>query len=75
MVLQIRILIFFVFALLESCSVEDRSARYVAQENIIPVDHPNPPPGLMPWAGRYFKRWDAVRCTFVSNVRDEYPDD
>lgn len=26
-------------------------------------------------AGRHFKRWDADRNRFVSNVRDEYPDD
>lgn len=26
-------------------------------------------------AGRYFKRWDEGQGKFVSNLRDEYPDD
>lgn len=30
---------------------------------------------LMALAGRYFKRWDAAEGKFVSNIRDEYPDD
>ena len=29
----------------------------------------------MKLAGRHFKRWDGDAHIFVSNVRDEYPDD
>ncbi|KAI9717423.1 MAG: hypothetical protein M1812_004775 [Candelaria pacifica] len=54
--------------------VEDRSIRYVAEENIEVVT-PEVPRGLMDVAGRYFKRWDRSSSTFVSNIRDEYPDD
>lgn len=25
--------------------------------------------------GKFFKRWDGERNIFVSNVRDEYPED
>lgn len=55
-------------------SAEDRSQRYVAEENIEAV-YSDPPAQLMQVAGRYFKRWDADKRVFVSNVRDEYPDD
>lgn len=27
------------------------------------------------YAGKYFKRFDAATCTFVSNNREQYPDD
>ncbi|KAF2459319.1 F-box domain-containing protein [Lineolata rhizophorae] len=54
--------------------VEDKSNRYVAEENIDLVRTP-PPQALLQVAGRHFKRWDKARGVFVSNVRDEYPDD
>ncbi|RMZ00614.1 hypothetical protein D0860_07927 [Hortaea werneckii] len=53
---------------------DDKSLRYVAEENILP-DHSRPGPALMGIAGRYFKRWDESQGKFVSNIRDEYPDD
>ncbi|KAI7531845.1 hypothetical protein KC331_g13886, partial [Hortaea werneckii] len=53
---------------------DDKSLRYVAEENILP-DHSRPGPTLMGIAGRYFKRWDEGLGKFVSNLRDEYPDD
>ncbi|PNS21247.1 F-box only protein 21 [Sphaceloma murrayae] len=53
---------------------EDRSSRYVAEENIEPI-YTEPSDALMAMAGRYFKRWDADKRVFVSNIRDEYPDD
>ncbi|GAM83163.1 hypothetical protein ANO11243_011490 [Dothideomycetidae sp. 11243] len=53
---------------------EDRSQRYVAEENIEAIDT-EPPEQLMRIAGKYFKRWNAERKIFVSNLRDEYPDD
>ena len=55
-------------------SVDDTSTRYVAEENIEIVT-PDVPESLMSLAGRYFKRWDPKHHVFVSNIRDEYPDD
>jgi F-box protein 21 len=57
--------------------VEDRSVRYVAEENIelIAPHISELPQGLTAIAGRHFKRWDPEARAFVSNVRDEYPDD
>lgn len=57
--------------------VEDRSVRYVAEENIeliLPqmVDLPR---SLTAIAGKHFKRWDESSRAFVSNMRDEYPND
>ncbi|KAL5410170.1 hypothetical protein PMIN06_007655 [Paraphaeosphaeria minitans] len=56
--------------------VSDKSVRYVAAENITPCEPgTQPSAALMKLAGRHFKRWDGARGVFVSNVRDEYPDD
>ncbi|CAN8104832.1 unnamed protein product [Discula destructiva] len=52
----------------------DKSSRYVAEENIAPLQD-RPPESLMRLAGRYFKRWDQESGRFISNMRDEYPDD
>ena len=58
-----------------TCSrVEDKSVRYVAEENI-EITKPDIPYRLMCLAGRHFKRWDRVTKCFISNIRDEYPDD
>ncbi|KFY03431.1 hypothetical protein O988_01484 [Pseudogymnoascus sp. VKM F-3808] len=54
--------------------VEDTSIRYVAEENVEVIE-PDNPISLMSLAGRFFKRWDGSRHRFVSNIRDEYPDD
>ncbi|KAL9129734.1 MAG: hypothetical protein Q9217_001892 [Psora testacea] len=54
--------------------VEDRSTRYVAEENIDIIEQ-EPIEGLMAIAGQYFKRWNPDTKTFVSNIKDEYPDD
>ena len=54
--------------------VEDRSTRYVAEENIRLVQL-KPMDSLMVIAGQYFKRWDDDTKSFASNVKDEYPDD
>lgn len=57
-------------------SVHDKSVRYVAAENIELLGPDTPPsPALMQLAGRHFKRWDPATHSFVSNLRDEYPDD
>lgn len=56
---------------------EDKSVRYVAEENveIITPDLFELPQTLVETAGKHFKRWDGCSHTFVSNIRDEYPDD
>ena len=48
--------------------------RYVAEENISRL-FVEPCESLMQLAGRYFKRWDGAKKVFVSNMKDEYPDD
>lgn len=58
-----------------SSRADDKSVRYVAEENIEIVEVAEPSSALMSLAGRYFKRWDKVERIFVSNLKDEYPDD
>lgn len=58
----------------EHCSAEDKSVRYVAQENIVALLEV-PARELTELAGRYFKRWDHGEKIFVSNIREEYPHD
>lgn len=53
---------------------EDKSERYVAEENI-QILRERPIEELLQVAGRYFKRWDDTENKFVSNIRDQYPDD
>jgi len=48
--------------------------RYVAEENISPM-YDAPSAAMLKLAGRHFKRWDNDTRAFVSNMRDEYPDD
>ncbi|KAL2134609.1 hypothetical protein VTI74DRAFT_11351 [Chaetomium olivicolor] len=48
----------------------------VAQENVVIINDPNLiPEDLFFLAGKFFKRFDRETCTFVSNIRDYYPDD
>lgn len=54
--------------------MEDTSIRYVAEENIEIIE-PKMPMSLMGLAGKYFKRWDGGKKVFISNIRDEYPED
>ncbi|KAH0543989.1 hypothetical protein FGG08_001756 [Glutinoglossum americanum] len=54
--------------------VEDRSVRYIAEENM-EIEQPEWVGELMELAGKHFKRWDKKSGTFISNIRDEYPDD
>jgi F-box protein 21 len=61
---------------LTGSSVCDKSVRYVAAENIEPVGEDTyPSEALLKLAGRHFKRWDDENHCFISNVRDEYPED
>lgn len=55
-------------------SADDKSVRYVAEENITILSD-SPTQDLIDLAGRYFKRWDDEEKAFVSNIRDEYPHD
>ncbi|KAJ5816903.1 hypothetical protein N7447_009136 [Penicillium robsamsonii] len=57
--------------------VADRSVRYVAEENIeiILPRFTELPSSLTAIAGKHFKRWDERKRMFVSNMKDEYPDD
>ncbi|KAK8070605.1 hypothetical protein PG997_010808 [Apiospora hydei] len=52
-----------------------RNARYVAQENILPLTEEPTGDLITKIAGRYFKRWDSEACVFVSNLKEEYPED
>ncbi|KAK8037338.1 F-box domain-containing protein [Apiospora marii] len=52
-----------------------RNARYVAQENIMKLARAPKGDILTKIAGRYFKRWDVEAQVFVSNLKEEYPDD
>lgn len=54
--------------------MEDKSVRYVAEENIVDTEM-EVGVNLMRLAGRHFKRWDETSKTFISNIKDEYPDD
>lgn len=48
----------------------------VLQDAIIPVnDKAQIPDELFELAGLYFKRFDQTTGMFVSNIREEYPDD
>ncbi|KAH8887068.1 hypothetical protein GQ53DRAFT_827620 [Thozetella sp. PMI_491] len=48
----------------------------VSQENIEIITDPDAvPASLRHQAGKFFKRFDRETCTFVSNIKESYPDD
>jgi len=48
----------------------------VDQENMELVTDPDLiPEELIYMAGKFFKRFDRDICTFVSNIKESYPDD
>jgi F-box protein 21 len=53
---------------------QDKSQRYVAEENI-EILRERPEERLLQLAGRYFKRWDDTENKFVSIIQEQYPDD
>jgi F-box protein 21 len=56
--------------------VNDGTVRYVAEENVVPIKPSDDELiDLMKLAGRYFRKYDRVRGSFVSNVKTEFPDD
>ncbi len=66
--------------MLTPSSVDDRSTRYVAQENIVPLgpsefSAEDAEKTFSVEIGKWFRRFDAETARFVSNVRDEYPED
>lgn len=63
-----------------SSSVDDRSTRYVAQENVMPLgpdefSAEDAERAFTVEIGKWFRRFDPRTARFVSNVRDEYPED
>ena len=57
------------------CRGLQNTIYHVAEQNIAVVKDQKPCESLMHVAGRYFKAWDGERGVFVSNMREEYPDD
>ncbi|KAI9923466.1 hypothetical protein MW887_009292 [Aspergillus wentii] len=57
--------------------VEDKSVRYVAEENVelVKPHIDELPQALVKVAGKHFKRWDKETQAFISNISDEYPED
>ncbi|KAI5283804.1 hypothetical protein KEM54_001827 [Ascosphaera aggregata] len=57
--------------------VEDKTTRYVAEENIKPIFPPwsELSDNFLDMAGQYFKRWDMEKGMFISNMQEQYPDD
>lgn len=52
------------------------SQAQVLQNSIAPLEDGAPiPHELFEIAGLYFKRFDAATRSFISNIREEYPDD
>lgn len=57
-------------------SKHDHDRHVVAQDRIEIVRDPRLiPDGLMQMAGKFFKRFDRKTCTFVSNIKEYFPDD
>lgn len=60
--------------LITMCRAEDKSNRYVAEDNIELTDD-RPSDALVRLAGRFFRSYNTESGMFVSNIREEYPDD
>ena len=61
-------------------SVDDKSSRYVAQENVVPLGPEeftaaDAERSFNVQIGQWFRRFDAEKAVFVSNIKHEYPDD
>ena len=54
----------------------DVERHVVAQDNIqIVTSVDEIPAALYTVAGKFFSRFDKVKCEFVSNIREQFPDD
>ncbi|KAH8769214.1 hypothetical protein F5883DRAFT_66641 [Diaporthe sp. PMI_573] len=59
-----------------TCLKHDHDRHVVAQDRIEIVRDPRLiPDALMQMAGKFFKRFDRKTCTFVSNIKEYFPDD
>ncbi|ROW01782.1 hypothetical protein VPNG_07809 [Cytospora leucostoma] len=59
-----------------TCLKHDHDRHVVAQDRIEIVRDPRLiPDALMHVAGKFFKRFDRKTCTFVSNIKEYFPDD
>lgn len=62
--------------LTQSHRKHDHDRHVVAQDRIEIVRDPRLiPDALMHVAGKFFKRFDRKTCTFVSNIKEYFPDD
>lgn len=59
-----------------TCLKHDHDRHVVAQDRIEIIRDPKLiPEALIQVAGKFFKRFDRKTCTFVSNIREYFPDD
>ncbi|KAL7923204.1 Transglutaminase-like superfamily domain-containing protein [Trichoderma austrokoningii] len=60
-----------------SClAAREAEPHIISASNIQPITDPTlVTEGMFPTAGKYFKRFDAATCRFVSNIREEFPQD
>lgn len=62
--------------LIPSHRKHDHDRHVVAQDRIEIIRNPELiPDALMQVAGKFFKRFDRKTCTFVSNIKEYFPDD
>jgi F-box protein 21 len=48
----------------------------IAEENVELIDDPELVLGTpFIYAGKFFKRFDPETCRFISNLKEQYPDD
>lgn len=60
----------------DECSTLKHDRSVVAQDAIEIIHEPKLiPTTLMEVAGKFFRRFDRSKCTFVSNIKEYYPDD
>lgn len=62
---------------MRTCSPSTGSEPHVvAPENIELIhDSTRISDDMFPMAGKFFKRFDAETCSFISNNKEQYPDD
>ncbi|KAL2258361.1 hypothetical protein VTK26DRAFT_8362 [Humicola hyalothermophila] len=59
-----------------TCLKSNCDRMRIAQDNVVIITDPSLiPEELFFVAGKFFKRFDRETCTFVSNIREYYPDD
>ncbi|KAM0456864.1 hypothetical protein ACHAPV_007155 [Trichoderma viride] len=60
-----------------SCiAAAEAEPHIVSIRNVDPISDPTlVTEDMFPTAGKYFKRFDAAACKFVSNIREEFPQD